>query len=260
MELPEFVSTPVRVALKVEVTREAFEAMALPLIERTHAIALDVLASVRLGPKDVDDVLLVGGTTRIPAVQEALAVLFGRRPSKGINPDEAVALGAAILADEIGNAPTLLDILPMSIGHGVKGLRFVPIVARNTRLPAQEDITFEADFMGNVTVPLFQGESLDVRADEYLCSVIVEDRSLWDRGTVTLRLSFDEHSMMAVDAKNALTGKPLPARLDRTRSIDDILGELGRHEASPIQPQRAAPPSLMGKLLGKLFKAIGSRA
>jgi molecular chaperone DnaK len=259
--LPEFTKGPdgSKKALRVEVTRSAFEALAKPLIDRTVAISLEVLQSVKLTPKDVDDVLLVGGTTRIPAVQEAVAALFGRRPSKGINPDEAVALGAALLADEIGsaNAPTLLDILPMTIGYGVSGLRFVPVVARNSRLPAQQDVTFDADFMGNVTLPLFQGESLDVSANEYLCSVIVEDRSLWDNGRVTLRLSFDEHCIMAVDAKNARTGKALPTRLDRTRSVEEILRELGKYEGPPVQPKWSTPPSRMGKLLGKLFKVFG---
>lgn len=254
VELPEFVTTPTRIPLSIEVTRETFEAMVVPLVERTHAIALDVLGSIGLGPGDVDDVLLVGGTTRIPAVQEALAALFGRRPSKGINPDEAVALGAAILAEELGTAPTLRDILPITIGRAVQGQRFVPIVARNTRLPAEQEVTFEADFLGSVTVPLFQGESLDVRANEYICSVIVEDRSLWDQGQVTLRLSFDEHSMMAVDAKNARTGRPLPARLDRTRSIDEILHDLEGPTPPPEEPRTV--PSRTGSIFSKLFRAF----
>lgn len=258
VELPEFLREPKK-TLRVEVTRGQLDAMCRPLIERTLDIAREVMGSVGLGPGDVDDVLLVGGSTRIPAVQEAVAAYFQRRPSKGINPDEAVALGAALLADDIGNpnAPALLDILPMTIGYGTSGHRFVPVVARNSRLPAEQEVTFDADLLGNVTLALFQGESLDVGGNEYLCSVIVEDRSLWDQGRVTLRLSFDEHCIMAVDARNARTGKPLPTRLDRTRALEDILRELGTYAGPPVAKKWSMPPSKMGRLLGKLWKAFG---
>jgi molecular chaperone DnaK len=255
VELPEFTRDPRR-ALVVDVTRETFDAITRPLIERTLAIATEVLASRGLGPKDIDDVLLVGGTTRIPAVQRAVTELFGRKPSKRINPDEAVAIGAALLADEIGsaNAPALLDILPMTIGYGALGNRFLPIVARHTRLPAAQSIELDADLLGNVTLPLFQGESLDVAGNEYLCSVIVEDRSLWDKGRVTLRVSFDEHCVMAIEASNAKTKKALPARLDRTRSIDDVLRDLGHYEGPPAKPRWQPPPTFLGKALGRLAK------
>ncbi len=245
--------------LTVEITRAQFDTLAQPLITRTLAIAEQVMAGAGLGPTDIDDVLLVGGSTRIPAVQNAVAALFKRRPSKGINADEAVAMGAALLADEIGTAHTLVDILPMSVGFAAPGQRFVPIVARNSRLPAEQDTEFDADLLGNVTVPLFQGESLDVREAEYLCSVIVEDRALWDNGRVRLKLSFDEHCVMAIDAVDARTGKTLPARTDRTRPVDDILRELGGFErdAATKPPPPPAPPSRVGRALGKLFKMFG---
>jgi molecular chaperone DnaK len=256
--LPDFAREPSR-ALRVEVTRARFEALTRPLVDRTLAIAREVMAQRGLAPADIDDVLLIGGTTRIPAVQQAVADLFHRRPSKRINPDEAVAIGAALLADEIGSAsaPTLLDILPMSVGRGVSGLRFEPLVARNARLPAERDITLDADLLGNVTVPLFQGDSPDVSANEYLCSVIVEDRSLWDKGKVSLRLSFDEHCVMAIEARNARTGRALPTRLDRSRSVEDVLRELGTFEGPPAEARWQAPPTRLGRALGKLFKLFG---
>ena len=105
-----------------------------------------------VAPTAIDDVLLVGGTTRIPAVQQAVAQLFGRRPSKRINPDEAVAIGAALLADEIGSgtAPTLLDILPMSVGRGTAHRKFDAIVPRHTRLPVTRELMVDADVLGTV--------------------------------------------------------------------------------------------------------------
>ena len=216
------------------------------------------MGSVALSAKDVDDVLLVGGTTRIPAVQRAVGELFGRRPSKRINPDEAVAHGAALLADEIGSseAATLLDILPMSVGHGVAGLRFVPIVSRYTRLPAQREVRLAADLLGSVTLHLFQGELQDVSRNEYLSTATVEDPSLRDGGRVILRLSFDEHCVMSVDAREARTGRALPIKLDRSRSVEDILRELGKYVGPEVETWKL-PESRIGKVLGKLFKLFG---
>ena len=270
-ELSEFTLEPTR-TLRVEVTRKRFDEITANLLLRTVHIAREVMSAAKLTPKDIDDVLLVGGSTRVPAVQNAVASLFERRPSMRINPDEAVALGAAILADEIGsaNAPTLLDILPMTVGYGTARLDFVPIVMRNSRLPITREVTVDADLLGSVSMPLFQGESGDVSRNEYLCSVMVEDRELQDSGRVTFRLSFDEHCVMAVDARDARTGRAVVTRLDRTRGLDDILSDLGKAEdserpssATPlaafaIEPDPwKLPTSPLGKVLGKLFELFG---
>lgn len=261
VELPEFTRDPKR-ALQVELTRDRFDELTRSLIQRTLALAAEVMNERGLTPKDIDDVVLVGGTTRIPAVQRAVADYFGRRPSKRINPDEAVALGAALLADEIGssNTPTLRDILPMSVGRGVAGLKFEAIVPRNDRLPTNREVTLKADVLGSIAMPIFQGESADVSKNEYLCSAIVEDKSLWDGGSVILRLSFDEHCVMAVDARNARTGKALQVVLDRSRPIDDILRDLGKYVrvAGVVEPETwQLPESGLSKVLGKLFKFFG---
>jgi molecular chaperone DnaK len=258
IDLPELTRDPKRDA-HVEMTRTAFEAMAAPLVERTLAIAREVMEKGGIGIKDIDDVLLVGGTTRVPVVQRAVADLFGRRPSKRINPDEAVAHGAALLADEIGaaDAPVLLDILPQSVGYGQHGLRFTPIVARHTRLPVHREVRVPADLLGSVSLHLFQGESPDVSQAEYLCTATVEDASLRDRGKVALRLAFDEMCVMSVDARNARTGQALPVTLDRARSLDAILAELGKYTGPKVEEQWQPPVSRLGRVLGKLFKVFG---
>jgi molecular chaperone DnaK len=250
--------TSPRKALRVEITREAFDAITRTLIDRTLSIASDVMSASGISPTEIDDVLLIGGTTRVPAVQASVHQLFNRRPSKRINADEAVALGAALLADEIGagTAPTLVDILPMSVGRGIQNRGFEPIVARYTSVPVTRELTLAADVLGSVYVPLFQGESKDVGSNEYLCSLIVEDRSLWDGGRVTIRLSFDEHCVMAIDAVDARTGKALPVKLDRSRPVEDVLRDLGSFEG-PVVEKWQLPVTPLGKVLGKLFKLFG---
>jgi molecular chaperone DnaK len=281
VELPEFTRAPKK-TLRVEVTRQRFEELTETLVNRTVTIATEVMRARSLQPEHIDDVLLVGGSTRIPAVQKAVQELFKRRPSKRINPDEAVALGAALLAHEIGSGdtPTLLDILPMTVGHAQANLHFVPIVSRNSRLPTHRELTLDADLLGTVSMPIFQGESADVSRNEYLCSAIVEDPTLRDNGRVILRLSFDEHCVMAIDARDARTGRKLSTRLDRTRALEDILRELGASSgasasstsstASTAGPAAAGtrplavepdpwklPESRLGKVLGKLYNLFG---
>ncbi|MGZ6090684.1 MAG: Hsp70 family protein [Polyangiales bacterium] len=256
VELAELTRNPKR-HLRVELTVAQFDLLTKPLVERTLAIAHEVMKAARISPKDIDDVLLVGGTTRVPAVQRSVAQLFQRRPSKRINPDEAVALGAALLADEIGGGPTLVDILPMTIGRGTTRRGFQPIVERYTRVPVTKEITVDADILGSVYVPLFQGESRDVAQNEYLCSVIVEDRSLWDGGHVVVRLSFDQHCVMTVDAFHAKTRKPLPLKLDRSRPVQDVLRDLGGVDSLPPPPPAQPPASPLAKAINKLFKLFG---
>lgn len=257
VEVLELSTNPKR-HLRVELTREKFDELTKMLIARTVAIATEVIRAAELTPKHIDDVLLVGGTTRIHAVQRSVQELFGRRPSKRINPDEAVAIGAALLASEIGagNAPTLVDILPMSVGRGIARRRFEPIAKRYGKVPSRTELTLDADVLGSVYVPLFQGESPDVSQNEYLCSVIVEDRALWDRGRVLLRLSFDEHCVMAVEAIDARTGRPLPVKLDRSRPLEDVLADLGKFEGNEPETWKI-PETTLGKALNRLFKMFG---
>ncbi len=257
VELAEFTAAPKR-NLRVEVTRAHFEEMTRPLVERAIQITAGVMLDAGVIPEDIADVVLVGGTTRIPSVQRAVAEFFRKRPSKRINPDEAVALGAALLADEIGakDAPTLLDILPMAVGRAVAGRGFEQILPRNARLPAERELTVDADLLGTVTVPLFQGESHDASKNEYLCSAVVEAPSLRDKGRVVLRLAFDEHCVMSVEARDGKSGRPLDVRLDRTRPLADVLAELGSYQG-PVEATWQPPGSRIGKVLGKLFKLFG---
>ena len=241
--------------LFVTVTRAAFELRTKPLIDRAIAIARGVLLAAEMLPTDVDDVVLVGGTTRIPAVQRAVAELFERRPSKRINPDEAVALGAALLAHEIRSedGPVLLDLLPMTVGHAADGRRFVPLVKRSARLPFEEVLEARADRTGLVQVPLFQGEATDVSKNEYLGTVVVRDERLRDEGKVRLLLSFDEACVMAVDAVLGGTNEPVEVELERERPLAEVLRALGAYTGPRTEEPWQLPQTRISRVLGKLF-------
>jgi molecular chaperone DnaK (HSP70) len=145
----------------------------------------------------------------------------------------------------------------MSVGRGVSDQRFDPIVARNTRLPVEREITLAADLLGTVTMPIFQGESPNVSDNEYLCSAVVEEPILRDGAKVVLRLTFDEHCVMAVDAREARSGRPLPLKIDRTRPLDEILTELGKYDGPPPPVKWQPPESRLSRAFGKLFKLFG---
>jgi hypothetical protein len=118
-------------------------------------------------------------------------------------------------------------------------------------------MTLDADLLGNVTLPLFQGESLDVSKNEYLFSAIVEDMTLWDKGKVTVTLGFDEHCVLTVEARDARTDRALSVQVDRSRSVDEILRELGKYDGPVVAETWQPPESRLGKVFGKLFKLFG---
>ena len=250
VEILELTRKP-RLDLRTTLTRQQFATITKPLIDRAVCIAQDVLGKAGMKPNQIDDVVLVGGSTRISAVQDAVAQLFGRRPSKRINADEAVALGAAQLGDEIGEGFALRDILPMSITRGLPGPRLEVVVPRYTRLPSETELVVGADLLGSVLLPLFQGDAEAITENEYLCTVVVEDRALWDGGKVRLSISFDEHCVMAIEATHDSTHRPLRVTLDRSRQLLDVLRELG----VATRPDGSLPPPPLPK--GSLFQRLG---
>jgi molecular chaperone DnaK len=250
VEIVDFTQEPPR-NLRLTLTREQFSTITAELVERAVDIAKDVVSKAGLTPEVIDDVVLVGGTTRISAVQEAVTLLFGKRPSKRINPDEAVALGAAQLGAGLNAEFALRDILPMSISRGLHGPKIDVIVPRYTRLPSETELVVSADFLGGISVPLFQGDAAELEHNEYLCTVVVENKRLWDGGEVKLNIAFDEHCVMAVEATQARTGRALPLRLDRSRHLIDVLKELG----VPTNEDGSLPPPALPK--GGVFERLG---
>lgn len=244
------ITTEPRRDLRVRVTRSELEQLIAPWVNRSVEVARDVLRLASLEPRDVDDVILVGGSTRVPAVRHAVEGLFGRRASRRINPDEAVALGAALLAAELDDesALALRDVLPMTLFHTNAQGRQDVLLARNTRVPVTLRKRVALDELGVLQLPLFQGDSGDPAQDEYIGSVVVT--STTPRETIELVLSFDGHGVMTIEA-NGADGRTRDVQLDRSRPWSQVLAELGlRRDAPEAKPK---PTSKMGALFGRLF-------
>jgi len=165
-------SGPLNIDLTIK--REEFEKLCEDLMDKTLVACRQVMADAKLSPGDVDAVLLVGGTTRIPLVAKKVADFFGKPPGKGIHPDEAVALGAAIMADSLARKGEgeiqLLDVLPMTIGIQAAGGKMVPIFNRNTPYPNQKmkAFTTSKDQQSSLKLTILQGDSPNAAENEII--------------------------------------------------------------------------------------------
>ena len=148
-------------------------------MERTIEVCRDVLRAKGLSPRTCDKVLLVGGQSRMPLVWRRIREEFGREPNKGVHPDEAVALGAALLADSATriDSVVLIDVLAMGIGVGLPGGRMAPVLPRNTKLPARKayEHATTQDGQTELELQVFQGDSDRVTECEYLGTVRVAE-------------------------------------------------------------------------------------
>jgi molecular chaperone DnaK len=252
-------------SLEVEVTRAELEALTGRLVERSIEVCLEVLAAKGLKPEDVDEVLLVGGQSRMPLVWRRVREVFGREPSRGVHPDEAVAIGAALLADSAGriDSVVLIDVLAMGIGVGLPGGRVVPVLGRNTRLPAKKtyELTTTHDRQAELELQVFQGDAPRVVECEYLGTVKVPDLPLMPKGAVRVAVEFavGSEGILSVTARDLASGAVTAAEFatrDAPEAIRARLGAPGPAEAprggKPIEPQRrAAKPGFFARLFGR---------
>jgi molecular chaperone DnaK len=214
--------------LEVTLTRAKFEELSADLIERTMVPTRRALEDAGLKPEDIDRVLLVGGSTRIPAVQEAIKKLIGKEPSKGVNPDEVVAMGAAIqggvLSGDVKDV-VLLDVTPLSLGIETLGGVFTKLIERNTTIPTEKSQIFStaADNQTTVDIHVLQGEREMAADNKTLGRFQLTDIPPAPRGIPQIEVTFkiDANGIVNVSAKDKATGKSQAITIQSSSGLTD---------------------------------------
>ncbi len=230
------------------VTRDEVEQLTQELLDRVEEPCQRALADAGLSPGDVEEVLLVGGMTRWPAVQRTVERIFHRKPSKGANPDEVVALGAAgyasILAGDTDDA-ALLDVTPHDIGIKVGDSGFSVIIPRNSMLPVRARKLFAttSDNQKFVSIELYQGESSELRGNRKLGQVVLDELPPGPAGSVRVELvmSVDVESILGVTARELRTGNEASVTIRPS-------GGLSQREIVEIINRRRQETSILSKL------------
>jgi molecular chaperone DnaK len=200
--------------LLVKLTRSQFERMTENLVSRLIAPCKVALKDAGLNPSDIQDVILVGGTTRIPMVQKAVKEFFGREPNKSINPDEAVAIGAAVQAGVLqGDVKDvlLLDVTPLSLGIETLGGVLTKLIEKNTTIPTRKEQIFSTaeDNQPAVTIKVYQGERPMAADNKSLGQFELSGIAPAPRGLPQIQVAFDidSNGIVTVSAKDMATGK-----------------------------------------------------
>jgi molecular chaperone DnaK len=214
--------------LNVKLTRAKLESLVDELIERTKAPCLTALKDSNVSAADIDHVILVGGQTRMPKVQEMVAKIFGKEPRKDVNPDEAVALGAAIqagvLAGDVKDV-LLLDVIPLSLGIETMGGILTKLIEKNTTIPTQKSQVFSTadDNQTAVTIHVLQGEREKANANKSLGRFDLADIPPASRGVPQIEVSFDidANGILNVSAKDKATGKKQSIVIKASSGLSD---------------------------------------
>ncbi len=207
-------------------TKAKFEQLADSLIQRTIAPCESALKKAGLQVKDIDEIILVGGSTRIPAIQEAVKKYFGKEPSKGVNPDEVVAIGAAIqggvLTGDVKDV-VLLDVTPLSLGIETMGGVFTKLIEANTTIPTKKSEVFStaSDNQPSVEIHVLQGERAMARDNRTIGKFHLDGIPPSPRGVPQVEVIFDidANGLIHVAAKDKATGKEQSIRIEASSGL-----------------------------------------
>ncbi len=229
--------------LQKQLTRAKLEQMIQPLIDRTMEPVKKALADAKKKPSEIDEVVLVGGSTRIPMVQETVTKFFGKEPHKGVNPDEVVAVGAAVQGGVLGGEVqdvVLLDVTPLSLGVETLGGVMTVMIPRNTTIPTQKKEIYStaSDSQTSVEIHVLQGERAEARYNRTLGKFHLEGLPPAPRGVPKVEVTFDidANGILSVTAKDMATGKDQRITITASSGLNEtdverMVKEAAEHEA-----------------------------
>ncbi|MBN1867246.1 molecular chaperone DnaK [Candidatus Sumerlaeota bacterium] len=233
--------------MNIKMTRAQLERLMAPLVERTRKPCENALRDANLKPEEIDEVILVGGSTRIPAVQDIVRKIFNKEPNRSVNPDEVVAVGAAIqggvLAGDVGDV-LLLDVTPLSLGIETLGDVYDILIPRNTTIPTQKKRVYStaSDNQPAVTIKVYQGERQIASANRLLGEFNLEGIPPAPRGVPQIEVTFDidSNGIVHVSARDMGTGKEQKIRIESSSGLNEaqikqMVDDAHSHEAEDRQ-------------------------